>query len=494
MEGDEEEELLEAKRICTKCVGEPYLKALIQRQGKLGTCSYCGATGARGFTVAQVVDEIEAAFENHYYRTSDQPDFEEDAAIRYGYSEFQRSGLPTSEAIQQAAMIDAIPADEITEILSDRHYDLELAKMGEESDFDASAHYAPLEVQDDGLIQEVWKRFERVVKSEARYFSRAAAATLAGVFDGVCDLRTKAGASVVRLAGPGHPLASLYRARVLQSRETLEEALMRPDIQVGPPASHLARAGRMNARGVPVFYGATQWEVALAEVRPPVGSDVVIASFEILRPLRLLDVHALQDVFVTGSVFDPTLADRARRAQFLKKLSRRIVAPVMPDVEEAEYLATQAMAEFLADSSDLDLDGIYFPSVQRRSKGANVVLFHKASRTQLLDIPKDAEIEAFLQTGYGEDPEPAVWHVVEVTPNPEDAPVAPARPHSPWQGLEFETWKESDEDERVLSLKVDVSSIVVRHIEAVSFRSSLVPVSRSRRVALSKREEADQPF
>ena len=39
----------------------------------------------------------------------------------------------------------------------------------------------------------------------------------------------------------------------------------------------------MNAQGIAVFYGAGDVETALAEVRPPVGSRVVTAEFEIIR-------------------------------------------------------------------------------------------------------------------------------------------------------------------------------------------------------------------
>jgi len=490
IEHDDEDD---AERICAKCVGEPFLRKLIQREGITTPCSYCDAERGRSLTVDQMADEIEVAFQHHYYRTSEYPDGDEAAAVRYGYSDFQRHGSPTSEAIQFAAEVEPEPADAIAEILSARHFDMEAAQMGDETEFSPEAHYERLEVQDDGLIQEEWRRFERSVKSEARYFSRRAGATLATVFDGVCELKTKTGASVIRLIGPGHPLTSLYRARVLQSHDKLEEALIRPDLQIGPPASHLARAGRMNARGVPVFYGATDWEIALAEVRPPVGSDVVIAKFDVLRPLRLLDVSALGDVFVAGSIFDPTLADRARRGQFLKNLSRRIVAPILPDLEDSEYLVTQAMAEFLADRSDFDLDGIYFPSVQRKSRESNVVLFHKSSRLKLLEIPEEAELSAFLYAD-DEDPKSAIWHVTEETPNPEDAPEAPKKRPFSWQGLAFETWKEVDEDEREVALRVDVDSIVVRRVQGVTFRSTSIPVKRSKRQRMSKREEAALPF
>ena len=43
----------------------------------------------------------------------------------------------------------------------------------------------------------------------------------------------------------------------------------------------------MNAKGISTFYGATNEDIALAEVRPPVGSQVAIARFDIIRPLLL---------------------------------------------------------------------------------------------------------------------------------------------------------------------------------------------------------------
>jgi RES domain len=66
----------------------------------------------------------------------------------------------------------------------------------------------------------------------------------------------------------------------------------------------------MNAGGIAVFYGANEPNVAIAEVRPPVGSKVAVARFEIIRPLRLLDLTALAAVSERGSVFDPEFGRR----------------------------------------------------------------------------------------------------------------------------------------------------------------------------------------
>ena len=114
----------------------------------------------------------------------------------------------------------------------------------------------------------------------------------------------------------------------------------------------MAGAGRMNARGIPVFYGATHPEAALAEVRPPVGSKVVIAQFDISRPLRLLDVASLQSLFVGGSLFDPMYLASKQKAAFLEWLSESITMPVVPDDEALKYIPTQVIAEYLASLDD----------------------------------------------------------------------------------------------------------------------------------------------
>lgn len=95
---------------------------------------------------------------------------------------------------------------------------------------------------------------------------------------------------------------------------------------------------------------------------PPVGSRVMVGKFELLRPLRLLDVAALESVFVKGSIFDSGYIRRLEQAKFLERLSHRITMPVMPTDEASDYLITQAIADYLA--AEVNLDGIVYPSAQ----------------------------------------------------------------------------------------------------------------------------------
>jgi hypothetical protein len=100
----------------------------------------------------------------------------------------------------------------------------------------------------------------------------------------------------------------------------------------------------MNARGISVFYGSSNIETAMGEVRPPVGSHVLCGRFDVIRPLRLLNLKALDTVTVSGSVFDPEYAASTGMAQFLKTLGDLMVRPVMP---EAEHTTTWRLRRLL---------------------------------------------------------------------------------------------------------------------------------------------------
>ncbi|MHA6853476.1 RES family NAD+ phosphorylase [Ralstonia pseudosolanacearum] len=295
------------------------------------------------------------------------------------------------DAISDAAQIPPKAAGDVLAILEERHGDFDKAAIGEESEFSADSYYDEKGPDNQGW-QEEWRDFEHLLKTQARFFSHTAADHLAQVFGGIDELKTRDARPLVVDAGPVTALDHLYRARVFQTEDRLEEALSRPDLHLGSPPPNMARAGRMNAQGISVFYGATDASVAIAEVRPPVGSKIAVAKFGIFRPLRLLDLTALKDVHVTGSIFDPSLKRRLERASFLRTLEFRMARPVMPDDEALDYLPTQAVADFLATMNQPRLDGIVFPSAQTRA-GCNVVLFHHAAKVVELQFPKGTEIE-----------------------------------------------------------------------------------------------------
>lgn len=375
------------KRLCFDCVREGFLRGEIELHGKRRRCSYCGAV-ARSFSIGKVSDRVERAFEKHYARTADQPNGWESMLIRDKESdyEWEREGEPVVYAIMNAAEISEVAAQDIQTVLEARHESYDYTDCCEETEFSSDSYYEEKGADSSRWHME-WRKFEESLKTEARFFSRSAAHLLASVFDGIDVMKTRDGRTLVVDAGPGTAWKDLYRARAFQSENNLGNALISPDRHLGSPPSLLASAGRMNARGISVFYGANDPKVALAEVRPPVGCRVAVARFEIIRPIKLLDLTAFGGVTTTGSVFDPAFADTVERLAFLRSLSNRIVRPVMPDDEAFEYLATQAVADFLATEAASPIDGIIFPSVQAAGSALNVVLLHKAALVEDIRLP-----------------------------------------------------------------------------------------------------------
>lgn len=460
------------KRICENCVGESFLKELINTKGTDAICSYCEEK-SKTITIDELANLIEEAFENHFKRTPTEPDDFEAAMNNDRESSYRwrRKGSEVVWAIANAADIKEEAAKDVLLVLEDRHSDFEKAKMGEEAEFDRDSHYEEINPGCEEFSQK-WNEFENGLKTEARFFSLSAKVTLDEIFAGLLNLWTTEGRYVVANAGPKAGIKFLYRARVFAGDdEGLQEALKYPWKHLGPPPMRSANAGRMNARGISVFYGAMDAATALAEVRPPVGSQVVIAKFILERPLKLLDVEALKSVATAGSIFDPNYLARIQRANFLRILSNRISRPVMPNEEAFEYLATQAVADYLA--TEANLDGIIFPSVQVGHTASNVVLFHRSSRVEGIELQKGTEISIDLEQHDDDDDAPD-YHVWEVVFPP---PATAQKEPSP---LDFDILTPFHEplDSRPPSLKIDLDSVTVHDIKAVKFSAKEYPVDR----------------
>jgi hypothetical protein len=143
----------------------------------------------------------------------------------------------------------------------------------------------------------------------------------------------------------------------------------------------------MNAAGISVFYGATDAETCVAEVRPPAGSHVVVGRFQVIQDIRLLDLNILSQVYVEGSYFDPEFKGRKEHAAFLQRLVGELTKPVMPDEETFGYLPTQVVAEYLAEKVKPRLDGIIFNSSQTQDQGQNIILFHNSCGVEPYKLP-----------------------------------------------------------------------------------------------------------
>ena len=390
----------EIQHICQRCVGDPILQEEVRRRGEVHLCSYCG-TVSQAFQLDALAKRIHHVMTTHFELTLDHPvDVEEFITIALDL-DWERKGDPVAIVIADIASLGEPIADVVTNWLS-QHYGWHEAREGNEDPYGFDAHYDHMD-PDTSQLKNAWNNFRREIETQARFFGPYAETTLSQIFADLETLRTIIGEPVVREIGPQDDERYVYRARKAHSTDELYRILKSPQDELGPPPSEFAAAGRMNSTGIPAFYGAMDRKTCVAEVRPPVGSRVVTGKFEILKTVRLLDLNLLERVFVETSHFDERYSEQYGRYAFLRQLVTEITVPVMPQDEAKEYLATQAIADFLAFKVSPRLDGILFRSSQTDGTGQNVVLFNHASYVAPILVPPGTSLDVRMPQADGDD-------------------------------------------------------------------------------------------
>ena len=379
-----------AKYVCHVCICEDYLATEVKKQGAVGYCSYCGKEG-EVVTLDDLAGRIHDIVQRDFRITPMLPvDALDYLAVAKG--DWERRGDSAASVIAELAGLPNEVAHDLQDLLMETH-DYEAIKYGAgEPLYDTEAMYEP-RIPDDSQFQVTWKTFREQVQTRARFFGPEAEEMLHFIFGDLTSLTAFDRRPVIRGIGPGAEAVSVWRARVAQSIEEVVRILKSPSTELGPPPPKSAVAGRMNPDGIPVFYGATELETCVSEVRPPVGSFVVVSRFDLLKKVRILDLDALSLVYPKGSVFDPGYTERAGRAAFLGHLRNEIGRPVMPQNEALEYVATQAVAEYLAHKVNPRIDGIIFESSQTGGTGKNLVLFNHACMVEPYIVPRGTTVE-----------------------------------------------------------------------------------------------------
>ncbi|MDV3102909.1 RES family NAD+ phosphorylase [Burkholderia cenocepacia] len=356
--------------ICVDCIGDDFLSDEIRASGCTALCSVCGAA-ALSWGTRQFAERIFPIFKSRFVAS---------APESFTGQSLISEGLTAAEVIQA-----------ITKCSDDRAAESILESLRDEWP------WAPQSGDDDPLDEDLrfnlddeptagwslWSEIEEELRTRSRYFNPTIETRLQEMFADVETLPNSKKQSAVRAAGPGTDLCRVWRMRVLAATSELSKILSDPERELGPPPEQAAGSGRMNARGISVFYGATDVETCVGEVRAPVGACCITAAFDIVRDLRLLDISLLAEVETSDvSHFDPNYQWKRRRAVFLQHLSRALQVPVLPGNEGNGYLPSQMVAEFLGSRRRPRFDGVVFPSIQSGGNGTNVVLFHHASVVQ----------------------------------------------------------------------------------------------------------------
>lgn len=163
---------------------------------------------------------------------------------------------------------------------------------------------------------------------------------------------------------------------LFRGRKHRPDEVFTTSADLGAPHARYAEAQRMSPPGISFFYGSTDAETCLAELRGLQGELAIVGRWSSNRPLTILD---LVDLPATPSIFDWIYGDIHDLVLFARWFVGQITKPVLAhDRPQVDYIPSQVVAEFIrfAMTSDdgASIDGIRFPSVAQRG-GINLALF-----------------------------------------------------------------------------------------------------------------------
>jgi len=388
--------------VCASCFDDSAIKAFIEECAEVEECSYCGRVSRKPIAaeLEQVADFIGESIEREYDMAADWLPYE---SAQGGY---QGAHWDTYDLLVDHIGIH-LPNDADNELLKDL-----IDALPDQVWCDRN----PFSLRPDHQLIFDWEELCRLIKHGRRYFFLGHSRKTSGP-----EEENRRPAEILEQIGNAvrHfdllisvPKGSLvYRARHQAINETL-----RTPYELGAQAEESAvQANRMSPAGIVMFYGSDQGETAAAEIGGRRNSTVVIATFQITKDIRLLDLTRLPQ---RPSFFDRDYPLMERYSlsflhTFVSSMSRRVNRK---GGEHVDYVPTQVVTEWFRSvyhDEAGEIQGIRYPSSQRKS-GTSVVLFADRddlvlTEEQIKSIAPGDSLTAALRAGYLRSRQETAW-------------------------------------------------------------------------------------
>ena len=309
--------------VCPDCFEEKGLQKRIEEirpQFDEGKCDHHETK--KGVPATEVAEILREVIQNNYHHSGvgydGEPTGDDLIAVLYALT-----GADNHDVIEelQSALIDGDhwwPAD------------------GGEPFFSDEVGYSTItEYLDDGRSMK-WSNFRHEIISRRRFFSDEARTALSELFDGLHLLRDNRNEPAIKTIEARS--LTLFRGRKANSPVDRKRINDSPATELGPPPEKLRGAGRMNASGIPVFYGALDIKTCLAELRPAVGETVIAAEFELITPVVVLDTTKFESPPKPLNMFAKSFNERLSLWGFMAEFMTEISLPCLPDDEHLDYI------------------------------------------------------------------------------------------------------------------------------------------------------------
>ncbi|MBF0285399.1 MAG: RES family NAD+ phosphorylase [Magnetococcales bacterium] len=380
--------------ICTSCNKIPELQGRIEAEGVRQSCSVCRQDQQKAIALEHLLEQIDKGFTNVYGHVDSNAFTEEE------------EGDDLEEALDSLTGWDSAVTKLIAETLCESEPGYNPSKDGEPF-YSEAQNYVKLPDEYDSGNDELgasWDKFKLGIKHEARFFPESSINELREIFGNLENAHGSIRDVIIRSIGPGTDISAVFRAREIDinNKKSVIKLLKNPADKFGAPPPRRARANRLNPTGIRAFYGSLDPMTCLAELRLPIGSSAIVVSFNITRKLRLLDVAHLPTTVKRLSPFHPNYVRSHQFLSFIRQFSFEISSPILPKDTHLDYIATQAVAEYLAHHHSPAFDGILYNSSQE-GDGINIVLFQHACAVESSGELKGSNYKFYDETDFDDD-------------------------------------------------------------------------------------------
>jgi hypothetical protein len=343
------------KFVCRSCIADSGLQEVVDRYAANEKCSYCNAR--KSVCLEYVLDRIKSAIGTVYGPLEDNLDV--------------NGKIPD----------DHYEIDEVFKQIGFRVNNEEL-QNDIESAFDGQFYTEDRQTSYVGWMQhEAWDNFKTIVKHKRRYtfpsygehheteldeLLWSSENVLANIAKLIFEL------SLVKAFEPG---TAFWRVRVHDTGEALEV----PKDYTSPPAEYANYSNRMSPAGVPMFYGADDFETAMLETTAPEHdtANKVATGIQFVTKVKL-SVLDLTELPESDTFFSDWDLRKRMGIGFLSSFVADVSKPIKKDGREhIEYVPTQVFTEFVRHQIEVAgndrIDGIRYRS--SKNGRACIVLF-----------------------------------------------------------------------------------------------------------------------
>ena len=360
------------KNICMTCVGDEFVTQWIAEDGVIRICDYCDDS-AECVKMRELCEWVDDVYRKNYQPGGEYPVFHDGQ----DKPSWEIAGSYPGDIIGDNLLAEEDVVNDVLSELSEKE-SYAVARDGETAYYDEGYCYEEIPMH-DFHHSELWDSFCDHVKHRSRFFGTKAIELLIELFSGISELQFSSKLAPIRTLDLESDERFIYRARGARTDYSRIIISIYPEKELGSPPKHSAVAGRMNPAGIPVFYGALDRKTCLTELRLPVGDIALSGKFEIISPMRVMDLSVFREVYQELSIFDPDYQSKVSRLKFLRRFEDEVSRPIIPGDELLEYIPTQALVEYLASHFEPKIDGLIYSSTQTNGAGRNIVIFNHAA-------------------------------------------------------------------------------------------------------------------